>query len=359
MNRSPYEIFVKGFSWAILLLISGCGGEGEQPGTTPLGLEEKVIIYSPHGKEILGEFKDRFEAQYPGTKVDFLYLPSQQCLERIRNERQNPLADVWWGAGHTTFMVAAKEGLLESYKPSWADQVKEDQHDPQDFWYPTFLSPEIIFYNSDLIPPESAPRDWDDLADPRYKDQVLLRYPIPSDTMRAIFFGKIQQSVNLTGNEEDAIEWMREVDRNVKEYLSGGELLFRKVAQRVGALSVWTLSDIMMQKNRYHYPFEVVFPESGCPVILDGIGLVKGSVHPNAARAYYEFVTSITSAIQLAGDPFHRIPARQGISPELLPEWMRTLNYVTLDLDWNVYLARMNDWMRHWDEQVQGQGRNH
>lgn len=325
---------------------------------TPLDLEEKVVVYSPHGKEILGEFKDRFEAQYPGTQVDFLYLPSRECLERVRNERQNPLADVWWGAGHTTFMTAATEGLLESYKPSWADQVSPDQHDSQDRWYPTFLSPEIIFYNSDLISPEQAPLDWEDLADPRYKDQVLLRYPIPSDTMRAIFFGKIQRSVQQNGNEEDAFEWLLEVDRNVKEYLSSGELLFRKVAQRVGAVSVWTLSDIMLQKSRYQYPFEVVFPESGCPVILDGIGLVQGAAHPKAARAYYEFVTSASSAICLAGDPFHRIPARDGLPRESLPEWMRTLNYTTQPLDWNIYLAHMNEWMQRWDEQVRGQGRN-
>jgi len=341
----------------IILCLAGCGGGIEHPAVTPLGIEEKVIVYSPHGKEILGDFKERFEAQYPGTVVDFLYLPSQQCLERVRNEHQNPLADVWWGAGHTTFMVAAKEGLLESYKPSWADQVSPAQHDPQDLWYPTFLSPEIIFYNSELISPENAPTDWEDLADPRYKDQILLRYPIPSDTMRAIFFGKIQQSVKLTGNEDDAFEWMLEVDRNVKEYLSGGELLFRKVAQRVGALSVWTLSDIMMQKSRYQYPFEVVFPESGCPVILDGIALIKGAQHPHAARAYYEFVTSTTSAIRLAGDPFYRIPARQGLPAESMPEWMRNLNYVSLSLDWGVYLERMNDWMRRWDEQVRGQGK--
>lgn len=130
------------------------------------------------------------------------------------------------------------------------------------------------------------------------------------------------------------------------------------MAQQVGALSVWTLSDIMMQKSRYHYPFEVVFPESGCPVILDGIGLVKGSLHPTAAKAYYEFVTSTTSAIRLAGDPFCRIPARGGIPTEALPDWMRALKYVSMELDWNVYLARMNDWMRRWDEQVRGKGKN-
>ncbi len=115
----------------------------------------------------------------------------------------------------------------------------------------------------------------------------------------------------------------------------------------------------MAWKNRSRDPFEVVFPESGCPVILETIGIVKGAVHPKAARAYYEFVTSMTSVSQLAGDPYFRLPVRKDIPPELLPGWMRTLEFVTAPLDWNVYLARMEEWLQRWDEQARGQGRNH
>jgi iron(III) transport system substrate-binding protein len=314
------------------------------------------VVYSPHGKEILSEFKSLFEKEHPGTKVDFLYIASQQCLERVRNEKQNPAADIWWGAGHTTFMTAASEGLLDPYRPTWADKIPVGEHDPADCWYASFLSPEIIFYNRDVIDPKEAPSDWEDLANPRWADKIMLRFPIPSDTMRAIFFGRISESIEKTGSENKAFEWMLALDANTKEYLSGGEQVFRKMAQRVGGLSVWTLSDIMLQKNQYQYPFEVVFPKSGCPVILDGISVVKGCPHPKAARAYYEFVTSASSAIRLAGSPYYRLPTRQDLPKEKLPEWMRALDYKAQPLDWNLYLAKMNGWMKRWEEEIKGQG---
>jgi iron(III) transport system substrate-binding protein len=349
-----------------MFLTLGCGADKPSepvstasPGDKETGLENRVVVYSPHGREILSQFKELFEKEYPGTQVDFLYLSSQQCLERVRGESQNPGADVWWGAGHTTFMTAAQEGLLAPYEPSWAGSVTEEQRDPENRWYACFLSPEIIFYNSQTIEAENAPKDWSDLADPKWTDRVLLRFPLPSDTMRAIFFGMIDRSIKETGDEESAFEWMLGLDANTKEYLSGGEQVFRKMAQRVGSLSVWTVSDIMLQRSRYDYPFEIVFPESGSPVILDGIALVKDAAHPKAAQAYYEFVTSATSAALLANEPYYRIPTRTDIPKETLPEWMRSLDYTPQSLDWDLYTEKMNAWMKRWDEEVKGQGKAH
>lgn len=349
------------FGLLVTLLLFGCSSPPPEEAPIPSnvsesGLESKVVVYSPHGKEILGEFKELFEKAHPGTTVEFLYLSSQQCLERVRGEKSNPLADVWWGASHTTFMSAAEEGLLESYSPTWADQIREDYRDPENRWVATFLSPEIIFYNSDTVSVEDAPKDWPDLADPKYKDRLVLRFPLPSDTMRVIFFGMIDRSIKETGDVERAFEWMKGVDANTRDYQSGGEQVFRKMAQRVGDISMWTLSDIMLQRARYNYPFEIVFPASGSPVILDGIALINGSKNPKAARAYYEFVTSIESAARLANDPYFRIPTRTDIPVDKLPGWMRSLDYTTQDLDWDLYREKMNEWMQRWDSEIKGQG---
>ncbi len=344
-----------------MILVSGCSKPEVEVGSrseskSESGLEEKVVVYSPHGKEILGEFKELFEKEHPGTIVEFLYLSSQQCLERVRNEKANPLADVWWGASHTTFMTAAEEDLLDPYSPSWADQIEAYQHDPEDRWHASFLSPEIIFYNSDKVTEEEAPKDWSDLADPKYDDRLILRFPLPSDTMRTIFFGMIDRSIKETGDAEKAFEWMNGVDANTKDYLNGGEQVFRKMAQRVGDISMWTLSDIMLQKSKYDYPFEIVYPSSGSPVILDGIAVVKNGKHPEAAKAYYEFVTSTTSAARLANEPYYRIPTRKDIPEEDLPDWMGDLQYTPQELDWDLYREKMNDWMSRWDTEIKGQG---
>src|SRR5216117_4618156 len=102
-----------------LLLFTACSGSG---GKTTL------IVYSPHGKELLSEFEKRFEAEYSGIDVRWLDMGSQDALDRVRSERANPQADVWWGAPSTMFSQAEKEGLLDAYRPSWWDKVDPDAH---------------------------------------------------------------------------------------------------------------------------------------------------------------------------------------------------------------------------------------
>src|SRR5699024_4224928 len=133
-------------SWLLLLsfvlaaFLAGCmaGGsdDGEKddsdssaPDVDDSELEDKVVVYSPHGTDILGEFQQQFEAEY-GIKMEFLDMGSQEILDRARSEKNNVQADVWWGAPQVNFNQAADEGLLAEYKPSYADTLDDLYHDP-------------------------------------------------------------------------------------------------------------------------------------------------------------------------------------------------------------------------------------
>src|SRR5690242_3521085 len=59
-----------------VLLLSSCSST---PGKTTL------IVYSPHGKELLTEFEKRFEAQNPNIDVRWLDMGSQDALDRVRS----------------------------------------------------------------------------------------------------------------------------------------------------------------------------------------------------------------------------------------------------------------------------------
>src|SRR5215212_2687540 len=144
---------------------------------------KSLLIYTPHGQDLLRDFVARYKEKYPDVEVQFLDMGSRDVLERLRAERNRPQADLWWGAAHTTFQTAADENLLAVYRPTWADKVPAEAHDPQDRWYGTYETPEVIVYNSELVKAEDAPHDWDDVLDPKWHDKVLIRNPNPSDSM--------------------------------------------------------------------------------------------------------------------------------------------------------------------------------
>jgi iron(III) transport system substrate-binding protein len=159
------------------LILQGCGG--------PSG--ESLIVYSPHGRELLSFFAREFEAANPGVSVLYLDMGSQEILDRLRSERVNPQADVWWGAPSGMFVRAAEEGLLDTFEPTWVEAVPPGARDSKGRWLGNYLTPEVIAYNSDALAPEEAPADWDEVLELRWRDRVLIRDPLASGTMRAIF----------------------------------------------------------------------------------------------------------------------------------------------------------------------------
>jgi iron(III) transport system substrate-binding protein len=59
-----------------------------------VSLENKLIIYTCHGEEMPGAFKQYFEEAYPGVTVEFLAMGAQDMYDRVKAERSNPQADI-------------------------------------------------------------------------------------------------------------------------------------------------------------------------------------------------------------------------------------------------------------------------
>jgi iron(III) transport system substrate-binding protein len=315
----------------------------------------KLLIYTPHGQDLLKDFVGRYEAVHPEVKIEFLDMGSREILERVRAERNRPQADLWWGAAHTTFQTAADENLLASYRPTWADKVAAGSHDPHDLWYGTYQTPEVIVYNRDAVKPEEAPKDWDDVLDPKWRDKILIRNPNPSDSMRAIFGAMIWRFYKDSGKPDQGYDWLRRLDANVHEYTADGTLLMQKLVRREGLLSLWNLPDVRIYKEQKGFPIDYVFPASGTPVITDGIAVIKGTPNEEEARKFYEFVTTPESLV-LAATRYYRIPVRTDIDRRQLPDWMNE-RVNEMPLDWELLRKQSGDWLRYWDTEIRGRSK--
>lgn len=333
---------------ALLVTLVACGGDGRTV----------LTVYSPHGSDLLGWFEREFEAAHPEIDVQWVDMGSQEVIDRIRAEAANPQADVWFGAPAEIFDRAAAEGLLESYRPTWADAVDEDARGANDSWYGTYLTPEVIAYNSDVVSAEEAPREWEDVLDPRWRGQVLIRDPIASGTMRAIFGGLIARSVKRTGSTEEGFEYLRRLDANTKEYVLNPTLLYQKLGRQEGLITLWDMPDIATLQRRHGIPVDYVIPASGTPVVVDGIAIVRGSRVPEAARRYYEFVTSRGAMLE-AAERFLRLPARRDIPPDSLPDWIREAQAQIrpMEIDRALLSERLDEWMRYWDANIRNRYR--
>ncbi|MCP3964016.1 MAG: extracellular solute-binding protein [bacterium] len=333
------------FALALSISLVGC-----DDGRTPL------TIYSPHGRDLLGLVEETFEAANPQIDVRCLDMGSQEVYERVRSEAANPQCDVWFGGPATILGRGARDGLLQPYRPSWADHLPAASQHPEDLFFGLYRTPPLLVYNEDAVSAEDAPSDWDDLLDEKWRGKVLIRDPVASGTMRTIFGMVLARSVTETGDAESGFEWLRQLDVQTKEYVHNPALLHQKMVRQEGLVTMWELTDILFQRLRGS-PLGYRFPASGSPVIDDSIGLVKGSRQPEAARAFIEWVGS-REVLLMAAEKAFRLPARGDLPPEELPEWARQAlaDLVTAEVDWQLIEERGAEWMSTWDQSVRGRG---
>ncbi len=332
-----------------LLLLSALGCSSDK--------RTVLIVYSPHGKELLEYLEKGFEKTHPDIDVQWVDMGSQEVLDRVRAEKDNPQADVWFGAPAEAFDRATRENLLEPYIPTWSNAISVEGRENNDHWYGTYLTPEVIAYNTQAVTAAQAPKDWDEVLDPKWKGKLLIRDPIASGTMRAIFGAIVARSVARTGSPQSGYEWLRKLDANTREYVLNPTILYQKLGRQEGIITLWDMPDIATLQQRTGIPVGYVIPSSGTPVLVDGIAIVKGTKHPNEARLYYEFVTT-PEALKAAAEQFLRIPARTDIPVSQLPKWIRDAKskIKPMSVDRRVMAEHLDEWMKYWDANIRNRG---
>ncbi len=327
------------------LTLAACGGGDGR---------EVLIVYSPHGPGLLTKFENRFEAANPHIDVQWLDMGSQEVLDRIRSERANPQADVWFGGPSSIFLAAAADGLLAPFEPSWAPAVA-DYADPEGRYQAVYLTPLIIAYNSEAVDSASAPQDWEDLLDPKWADQVLIRDPVASGTMRTVFGMVMQRGMRQGRSEQAGFDWLARLDAQTREYVLNPTLLYQKLARREGLVTIWDMPDIEEVRASSGYPLAYLFASSGTPMVEDAIAIVQGTRNEELARQFVEFIGSEEEVLVAAREHF-RLPARSDLDAEELPPSLRHAREVIRPepMDWLDLHERGAEWMRYWDENIRG-----
>jgi iron(III) transport system substrate-binding protein len=315
-----------------------------------------VVLYSPHGRDLLELVEQAYEAAHPEIDIRWLDMGSQEVYDRVRSERANPQADVWFGGPDTILSRGAAENLLAAYRPSWADHVPSESRHAGELYFGLYRAVPVLLYNSTAISEDAAPRDWQDLLDPRWTGKVVIRDPLASGTMRTAFGLILARSVAETGSEDAGLDWLRQLDAQTSDYVQNPALLFEKIIRQEGLVTIWELTDALLLDQR-GTPVGYNFPTSGTPVIDDAIGLVAGAPHAEEARDFIDWIGS-EEALSLVAREVFRLPARDDLPEGLLPDWAeRALAEIRpAEIDWELLDERGQAWMRRWDREVRSKG---
>src|SRR5207253_8746046 len=150
--------------------------------------------------------------------------PSHCMTDRATHTLQPhvPRSLGWAGPGDS-FLQAAEEGLLETYKSSNLDQLHDWARREAEISkyrvagvYGGILA---LGYNTELFERRKllVPKCWKDLLSPVYKGELMLSNPNSSGTAYMMLASLVQ----IFG-EEEAFRFMKALDRNVNQYARSG-----------------------------------------------------------------------------------------------------------------------------------------
>ncbi|MFR8165359.1 MAG: extracellular solute-binding protein [Enterocloster sp.] len=191
--------------------------------TTKAETEAAEKPYGDHVKRMLayGGAEAAFDAftEKTGIKVEYVEISTGKALAQLQAENGNTTADIWFGGGVDSYISATDLGYLEQYVSPEAEAINPAYSDADGYWTGLALVPAGFLVNNDVLAEKNleAPKTWEDLADPKYKGEIIMASPAISGTQYAILNGTIQAY-----GEEKGWEVWKGINENVDFYAQGG-----------------------------------------------------------------------------------------------------------------------------------------
>jgi iron(III) transport system substrate-binding protein len=316
----------RGLLVALLLLLPLALFAGGQPEA-----EKTVVLYSAHEQEIIDGMIPMFEAA-TGVKAQVVKLGSADVVARVRAEKDNPQCDVIWSIGGE--QLEAESALLAPYTPKEWDKI-ESVFKVGTNWLPYTGIVMVFIVNTDMVP-----------ADPRLKGEISSARADKSGSS----YMQLATVLNVYGEQQGWPLYEKILANFVLSGSSGAVPRFVNDGEQAVGL---TLED-----NAYRYvagggPVKIVYPEDGTTAAPDGMALVKGAPHPEAAKQFIDWALSKQAQDYLVQKMGRRPVRVDGAVPSGLPP-MSQIKTKPYDFGWSA--ANKQKFVAKWTELVQKLG---
>ncbi len=309
------------------------------------GLEDTVVVYTTYPEDIQKVLADEFKEE-TGVKVEFTTLEGE-IADRVISEKDLPVADVVLGGDESAYIRMADESCLVECETKWSDDLSDDFKNSDNYWYAVTQTPVVMFYNTSLISGDQLPKEWSDLADESYKDEIVAP-DFMSSSMRCWVYNMYDYLDNKDG-EGSAKTYLTGLNENIKNYYASESLMYKAVGDGDACLGIGTLSDVISNRDDKDMTIEPINATSGNVIVEDCVAAVKNTAHPKSAAAFVEFVGEQSTQEKLANE-FNLIPTLSD-ALEQSPEWMR--DYLTaLPCDWNDVAKNYTTWLDEWENSI-------
>jgi iron(III) transport system substrate-binding protein len=281
--------------------------------------EGKVVYYGTIAIDQSTPLLEAFRAQYPFLKPEYYRSGNINVYNKTKTEAgaNNYNVDVIdLRAGETYALI--KDGLVESYlSPSRNGMMKEFM-DEKGYWTAPFHSPMALGYNTNFVKKNEAPKNYNDLLDPKWKRRMSL------DIEDADMMGTL---IEYWGREK-GIAYFRKLAENEPSIRQGHTFQAQFLAAGEVHVAPWLFGYRPLTMMQRGAPIAVVLLD---PILsaANYMLLAKNAPHPHAAALYLDWVLSRDGGMKIFTEVMGRNVPRQGVKDKF-PE-LQASKYLPVD----------------------------
>ncbi|HYA28810.1 MAG TPA: extracellular solute-binding protein [Acidobacteriota bacterium] len=265
--------------------------------------EGEAIWYTSMSLTDFPKIVGAFERAYPFVKIAANRIAQSSMMPKIETEaRAGRFAVDIVGSSPVEMWELKQKNLSASYLSPELKAFPVGSFDPQGYWSSTEVTPLVLAFNTQLVPPDETPRSYQELLLPKWKGKMN--------------FGSDEYawySVLLDGmGKAKGLDFMRALARQ-QLHIPGGSSIMRLQLMLAGesALVIAARGRRATEYKEKGAPidYRLLEPYPGEP---NGFALMRRSAHPYASILFLDWMLSEEGQTVLA-QQVPRMTLRKGI----------------------------------------------
>ena len=246
----------------------------------------KVMLYSSMQEAQLQELEKAFEAKYPTVDMEYYYAGGGKLVTKMTTEAQDGgqiACDLVWLGDPSDYEAFKANGWLEPYVSPETDHIAKEYMDADGYYTAgRLVTMGIAWFIG--VDEADAPKTWNDLLDPKWKDQIIMTDPAQASTTK-YWMAAMMQSPKY------GPDYFKKLRENGVELESGTTATHNRVADasyQVGICLDYVSANLIAEGSpmAFHYTTEDVI------TMTSPVGLIKGCANEDNGKLLMDFILS-------------------------------------------------------------------
>ena len=262
---------------AVLLLscaaLSGCSGR------------ESVLIYTSAEDYRVEHMRQRLAEEFPQYDIIIEYVTTGNHAAKLLAEGTDSECDITYDLEYTYLQKLADAGVLADLSGYDFSVFREDVN-VSPYFMAEYRNGGAIVINPAVLEKHGleAPRSYDDLLKPEYKNLISMPSPTSSGTGYIFLLAMVNQR-----GEEEAFAYFDALAENVLQFTSSGAGPVNALIQGEVAIGL-SITGTAVKAINDGAELEILFFEEGSPYTLYGQGIIAGKEDRPAVREVFDFL---------------------------------------------------------------------